>query len=222
MAILWPCGLLKPRSVAFDIAPRSLAAPAAISGFGQVVSSDAGLWKVVFGAVDVRARNTVLAFRAIATLLDGRLNPVLVPFCRAWQPEVGTADQSDAVPHSDDAFFSDGTGYVSGTIDAQASSSGAIGAVSLPVVFGWAVDVEPGQHFSIGERAYRIRTVTWAAELTATITFRPPLRDFVNAGDRLEFDEPVCRMRLASDGEMDLMLERHRFGSPTVNFIEDV
>nr|WP_323130860.1 hypothetical protein [Sinorhizobium medicae] len=54
------------------------------------------------------------------------------------------------------------------------------------------------------------------------MTFRPPARETTVAGQRVELDDPVCRMRLASDAEMDLPLDYGRWSFPTVNFIEDV
>jgi hypothetical protein len=69
---------------------------------------------------------------------------------------------------------------------------------------------------------YRLKTVVYASDTSAAITFRPPLREAASADDRLEFDDPVVRMRLASDSEMDLDLEGRRRSFPTVNFIEDV
>jgi hypothetical protein len=70
---------------------------------------------------------------------------------------------------------------------------------------------------------YRIRTVQMTGANTATITFRPPAREAVSAGTEMEFDRPVCRMRLATDAEMDLDLDLVApWSYPTVNFIEDV
>jgi hypothetical protein len=57
---------------------------------------------------------------------------------------------------------------------------------------------------------------------TANITFRPPLREAVPSGTNLEFDQPVCRMRLASDSEMNIAFNHIVMGQPTVNFIEDL
>ena len=86
MTIRWPIGILPARDVSFDIASRSLAGPTSISGKTQTVSTDAGLWKATLGSILIRDRNSRLAFRAIANLLEGRLNPILVPLCRGDQP----------------------------------------------------------------------------------------------------------------------------------------
>lgn len=223
MTIRWPIGVLPPQNVAFDIASRSLSGPPAVSGAVQVVSSDAGIWKATFGGVLVRSRNAVLAFRGIANLLEGRLGSILVPLCRGYQP-VDPAHRTlyDGVPHGDGASFGDGSLYVGQVIDATLASSVAVRAVSASINIRHAAPLEPGQHFSIAERLYRLRTVQYASDTTAAITFRPPLREAASAGTRLEFDDPVCRMRLASDSEMDLELALRRFAQPTVNFVEDL
>lgn len=222
MTIRWPIKVLPAQDVAFDIAPRTLAGPASVSGATQVVSSDAGIWKARLGGIVITRRDAVLTFRAIANLLEGRLGTILIPFCRAYQPTLNIDGILDPVPHSDDTFFSDGSGYVGATVEVSLASGIAARSVSASVNIAYGDTLQPGQHFSIGERAYRLRTVVYTSDSTANITFRPPLREAALAGTRLEFDDPVVRMRLASDTEMDLELQGRRRSFPTVNFIEDV
>lgn len=226
--ILWPIHTLRAQNVAFDIASRSLAAPASVSGVTQVVSTDAGIWKATLGGIVVRSREAVIAFRALANLLEGRLNPILVPTCRAYQPiptgftSTTAAALLDEVPHSDDAEFDDDTGYAGSTANIVLAGNVAARAVSANITVEYGGQLEPGQFFSLGERLYRVRTAVYSTPTSAAITFRPPLREAATAGDLLEIDRPVCRMRLASDDAMDLELALRRFGSPTVNFIEDL
>ncbi|MBL0934845.1 MAG: hypothetical protein IBJ07_08850 [Rhizobiaceae bacterium] len=221
--IRWPIKVLPARNVQFDIASRSLSGPASISGAVQVVSSDAGIWKATLDGIIVTGRESILAWRGVANLLEGRLGKIVVPLCKGYQPFLPEwGGLYTAVPHSDDAFFSDGAGYVSQVIDVTLAGSVAARAVSANVNIGVADMLQPGQHFSIGERLYRLRTVTYTSDTTAAITFRPPLREAASLGDRLNFDDPVCRMRLASDSEMDLPLELNRTARPTVSFVEDV
>lgn len=223
--ILWPVGVLRPRNVSFDIYPRTLAGPTSVSGATQVVSSDAGLWRITFGDITVRNRDEVLAWRGVDALLEGRLNPVLVPFCRAYQPVPAGAVAAglyDGVTHDDDTPFDDETPYQPTVIEVETSASAAAGATMLSATVTYAGTIVPGQPFSIGERAYRVRTVTYASATAATITFRPPLREAVASGAEMNFDNPICRMRLASDAEMALDLNGRRRATRTVNFIEDV
>jgi hypothetical protein len=165
----------------------------------------------------------VKCFRAVANLLEGRMNPILVPFLpyeRRHQPVPAGAEPLYAsVPHSDDALFDDDTGYVGRVIDVVTVGSMAVRAVSGTVAVNYAGTIEPGQHFSAGERLYRVRSFN---PETGAMTFRPPLREAVASGANLEFDDPVCRMRLATDSEMDLPLNHVVRGMPTVNFIEDL
>jgi len=224
MTIRWPEDVLRPQNVSFNIAPRSLAGPTSVSGVTQIVASDAGLWKITFGSIIVKDRAAVITHRAISTLLEGRLQPILVPFCRAYQPAsaVGTADGLyDEVPHSDDAFFDDDTGYVGGSTEVVSAAMDAR-AVSGAVTIAYGGPIEPGQVFSIGERAYRLRTVVYTGTNTANITFRPPLREAAPYGTFLNFDDPIVRCRLASDDSMDLELALRRFATPTVQFVEDL
>lgn len=226
MTIKWPDQVLRPRDVKFDIAPRTLSAPASVSGVSQVVASDAGIWKATLGNIVINKRNHVIAFRAIANLLEGRLGNILVPLCRAYQPipdgftSTTAAALLDEVPHGDDTLFGDDTGYSGGTMSVSLASGISARAVSANIVIEYGGEIEPGQHFNIGERLYRVRTITYTTPNTAAMTFRPPLREAASAGDILEFDDPVCRMKLADDAAMDLDLSLRRFGNPTVNFVE--
>jgi hypothetical protein len=222
-AIRWPCELLRPQNVSFDIDSRSLAGPASVSGATQVVASEAGIWKATYGNIIVKSRAAVLTHRAIAALLEGRLGSILVPLCKAYGPSSGAVvDQGyfAQVPHSDDAFFDDGTGYVGSLTNVVLAANAAVRATTLNVTVTYAADdIQPGMHFSLGERLYRVRTFDAS---TGTMTIRPPLREPATAGDQLEFDDPVCRMRLLQDDGMDLELALRRFGNPTVQFVEDM
>lgn len=226
MTIRWPLHVLRPQDAPlFDIAPRNLAGPASMSGVTQVASADAGLWKASLAAIIVRGRAAVLTFRAIDALLEGRVNPILVPIGRGWQPVPAGAVANGLYaeqPYSDGAPFSDDAGFVGTVIDVTLSAPAAARAVSASVTIDYADTLLPGQHFSLGERLYRLRSVTYTGATTADITFRPPLREAAASGDALNFDDPVCRMKLATDGEMNLDAALRRGARPTVSFIEDL
>jgi len=209
---------LRCQNLALDLKPRTLSAPPSVSGVAQVVASDAGIWSVTLGNVIISKREAVLAWRAVANLLEGRLGTILVPICRGYQPVPSGADGLyEAVPHSDDAFFSDDSGYVGRVIDVVTVGGWAARAVSGFVQVNYAGTIEPGMHFSVDGRLYRVRTFDTD---TGAITFRPPLREAVPSGTNLEFDDPVCLMRLASDDGMSLDLSMRRFATPSVEFIE--
>ncbi len=204
--ILWPRSVLKPKRDPFNIAPRTLAGPSSVSGVTQVTASDAGIWKATFSDIIIRRGSpSVLAFRAIANLLEGRLRPILVPRCCAYQPfDPDGNGAAVKVPHSDISPFSDGGLYQSRSIDIRLTSNIPLRGTTANISLITAGQLQPAMDFSIGERMYRIRTVQMTGENTATITFRPPAREAAPAGSEMEFDYPVCRMKLATDSEMDL------------------
>lgn len=210
----------------FNLRERNLRGGAAVgTGKSQIVASDGAIWTATLGNVVVNGRDSILAWRALQDRLEGGRTPILIPLCRGWQPVPDGAVESglyDGAPHGDDSPFSDGTEYVGRVIDVVASADAPRRAVSMEVAVNYAGGIEAGQHFSVGERAYRIRSVEETGPGTATIEFRPPLHEAINAGDDLEFDNPVCRMVLASDDAMDLTLVMLKRAQSTVSFIEDL
>lgn len=221
--ILWPINVLSPREFMMDIAPRSLAGPSSVSGVGQVAASDAGIWKASYGGIPVVNCQSITLWRALNTLLEGRMNSVAVPYSMRCQPFSSDWESvHDGVPHSDGSPFADSGLYQSRLIDVHLTSNIPLRGTTANIALHTAYGVQPGQVFSIKDRLYRIRTLQMIGENTATITFRPPAREAVSAGSEIEFDRPVCRMRLATDAEMDLPLDYGLWSFPTVNFIEDV
>lgn len=228
MAIVWP-HLLQPRNTSVDPVYRSLSGPTAVSGFSQVVASDAGLWKATFDTIpvyDMNGRSLTKLWRAIGGLAEGRLNSLLIPICEAGRRPVPAGSVDDdinvSVPHSDGTYFSDGSGYVTQYTEVVTTAGAAVRATTLVLAKPAVTELEPGQRFSIGERLYQIKSVTEQDDTSATVKIWPPLREFVGVGAQLEFDRPVLRVRLATDSEMDLPLEYGRWSFPSVNFLEDL
>lgn len=214
MTILWPRKLLPPQNPMFHVSPMNVSGPLSQDGQGDVIAGDAGFWKVTFGSVVVTTTDRVKTWRAIAAMLQGRLEPILVPYCGAYQPRL-TAPVD--VPHSDGTPFSDGTKYEGMSTAVYLVGDLVRGVTNCVVNVVAAGEIQPGHVFSFGERMYEIRRI-----VDNTFYFNPPLRDPVSSGTQLNFDNPVCRMRLASDNEMQLQLEGNRRSFPNVNFVEDL
>lgn len=226
MTILWPRKLLPPQHPMFHRAPMNVSGPVSSSGAADVISGDAGFWRATFGAVVVTNGPRVQTWRAIAAKLQGRLFPILVPYCGMYQPfpldTNGDPIFPSTVTHSDGTAFSDGSAYMSGVIRTVLNQSLPERAVGGSVTIDVAGIIQPGHVFSFGERMYELVDVTYLTETTATLRWQPPLREAVASGAELNFDRPVCRMRLASDSEMQLSLEMNKRGFPSVNFVEDL
>jgi hypothetical protein len=226
MTIQWPRQILPPQQPMFHIAPMNISGPVSGSGAADVISGDAGFWRASYGSVVVTTHDRVLTWRAISAKLRGRLFPILVPFCGMYQPfpldALGKPVFTSVVPHSDGSYFSDGSGYLSGVIRVTLDTALPVRAVGGNVTVEVSGVIQPGHVFSFGERMYEIIDVDYSTDTTATITWQPPLREAVPAGAELNFDKPICRMRLASDAEMQLPLDMNKRGFPTVNFVEDL
>lgn len=220
--IFWPMNTLEPQNVSIDLNPRSLSTKASTSGFTQVVASDAGLWKCSFEEIPVHTRNQVNCWRAIAAQAEGRLGNIIIPFPTPWlyQPSYN-GTYFTKISHSDGTFFSDGSGYLSSDNVIKLKNALAVNATSATVTIEQAPsEIEPGQHFSINDKLYRLKTVSYTTSAEADITFTPTLREAATAQTVLEFDRPTCTMRLINDKAMDLPLQIGRHSFPTINLIE--
>lgn len=231
MTLYWPTSVLKPQSVSAPfLAPRTLAGSASLNGQTQVSATDAGVWVFELNNIPIFDRNKVLCWRAIEGLLEGRLNPINVPLYSYeldYAPYATDLDYASLllpVPHSDDAYFSDTGGYIGGIADIKTTTSAALRAVSLTVSVTYAPTLQSGMIFSIdhpikGSRWYKVRTYD---SDTGIMTFRPPLREAVAADTFLEFDRPICRMRLTDDNAMMLPLQAPAYGFTSLSFVEDL
>lgn len=229
--IFWPGSILKPQKISVDLAHRNLRSSAAANGFTQVVSNSAGVWRVSFSDIPVYSSNMIKLWRAIDTLAEGMMNPISIPVFDHPRSPASTDNYgknlynfyNTFVSHSDTSWFSDLSGYSSTWTNIVTSASASIGAVTLSLLKNAPiVTLEPGQRFSINDRLYQIQKVTAQTDTTATIVIRPPLRDFVNLADRLEFDVPRVRVKLMSDTAMYLPLNFNQQSFPPLDFIEDL
>ena len=231
MAIEWPITILKPQSISPPfLAPRSLSGGASLSGRMQISASDAGVWVCSLNSIPLYNRQTVLTWRAIAARSEGRLYPIDLPLFR-YELEYSAQDTGydygaavTPIPFSDESYFDDGTGFVGGLTEVTSNGAAALRATSMTFAVVTADRIEPGQIFGInhatkGPRWYQIQTYDYD---TFAVTFIPPLREAVADGDVITFDQPACRMRLATDNEMKIELQAGSFGTASVNFIEDL
>jgi hypothetical protein len=139
------------------------------------------------------------------------------------------------VPHSDGTFFSDGSGYLGGPIEARLIEDAAHAATTLKIrVLGAEpfIGAEPFTivHPNAAERLYAVNAVVDAAEVSNDadevvgfdyeVEIEPPLRERAAAADEVDFNTPRCAMRLQDSNGMPLPEDVVSFG--TVAFIEDL
>lgn len=216
----WPGAVLRPRRASFMLNERNMTTSPSVTGTVQVSASAPPVWSASYTEVSIRTSAQRLAFNGLGYLLQGMRNTVIVPVCPIDQPFA--AGYSNAtVLHSDDSPHDDGAPYYQSGISVSVSTDTAANATTLPIDIISAGLIQSGQKFSVNNWLYAIRRADYLTATTATLIISPPLREAVVAGDWVEFASPTLRMRLASDREMTLNADYHRFDTPTVNFVED-
>lgn len=220
MIIYWPRGILKPRHAPADPAPATIAGPAALSGFRQVVGSPAAVWSIAYNQISVSG-NAVKIWRALAAQIGGRANSIVIPIYDRERLRLVGIDEIDDEPHGDGEPLSDGAEYTSHRTHVIATADVARGAIRMTVETILGGEIEPGHQYSIGHRLYRVMAIEAVDGAETTFTFWPTARDAIIAGAELEFDLPVCKVRLLADDAMNLALENGRNGFASIAFIED-
>lgn len=216
MADTFPTRLFGFVDKEIDIERQTLRGGEALTGDEDVVSTDGGgrVFAEFIGG-QLIDREQILAWRALMTILEEGVTPIVVPFCDVRNTPYGP---SGDVPHSDDTPFSDDALYSGGAAHAVVSEPAALRATTLE----WAASVpQPllgGEWFSIehpnkGWRAYRIARLDGD-----TVQFRPPLREAVPAGTKAELRSPRCLMR--QDTRASTRTTMGRQGDATIRFVE--
>lgn len=232
MIIYVPPSLLLHRSDTFEIVGQAVSPGVTGSGVMPLVSTDGGgFWQRSIGDVVLATKEKRQAWRAIAARCDGGANPLAVPFVdidhQPW-PLVGGVPLTGygAIPHSDDTFFSDGSGYYRPVIAAETVGAAALRATTLTIHFVNGGPLIGGEHFSINHpteshHAYRIVSVELDEDTGDSIcTIRPPLREAVADGTLLDFDKPTCLMRPFPPNSLHLVTDMIGMARPSPVFVE--
>lgn len=200
----------------------------AIDGSEQIISPLSERWtfSAVFPILDATAARTI---RIVKSRLKGRFNYLLLRICdqyRITRKDVGfsVGDDGPGTPHSDGAYFSDGTGYQtspqpSAPIMAVAAANATQVIVSAAPFNG---KMSAGVFFDINYYLYQIDGWELSSDgLTYTLDISPPLRAAVSTADMANFDAK-CLWRLETDSEGRLDLQIGKFGFVTLNLVEPI
>lgn len=240
MTVHFPRLLLREKSHSWNLAGVAAMPGDTANSVSVITRSDGGgFWKCSMTDVSLsggfptskgkqRQRISTLLWRAVRQIGNGGVQPIIVyrndSLFRPWPEGVAQSVGVDIPNGPDDTLFDDETGYYQSTIDIE-SDAADLRATSLDITMNYAGELMGGESFSIEHptmdwRLYEIATIDMTSNTTATITFNPPLREAIEAGTRLEFDRPRCKMRLANPGSMDLTVVPWTFNSGSVEFVE--
>lgn len=226
-----PLSLMRMQAQGLELTSRVISPGLTGAGVLPMVSTDGGgLWRYDLTSIQLYEPNHKRAWRAIAGACDGGVNKLIVSLYdnehQPWPIVDGVPFTSyDPIPHDDDSYFDDGTGYYQNVIDAQTVGTAALRATSLTVAFAYGGPLVGGEHFSIDHptmrhRIYRVVRVTENDDGDSVVTIRPPLREAVAAATPLDFDHPKGIFQPASPDALDIVTDINQVARPSPTLIE--
>lgn len=213
---VFPTGLFAFSVKSPDIEGATLSGGTALSGETDRIAADGGGRVVVeFSGGALVDRAQLLAWSALKSQIGDEVTLAVVPFCQIRLTPYGGGH---SVPHSDGTPFSDGSLYHGGGPTAVAVDAAPLRAVSLRLAVTASQPLIGGEWFSVehptkGWRAYRIGSIDGDV-----VTFRPPLREAVDAGQHIELASPRCLMR--QDGPTKTPTYISRQAEAAIRFVE--
>lgn len=221
----WPKCVLRPQQISANIVAFTRSGGKSLGGVDTAIRTDLGYWAIDYSNVVMRPRQQAewRTWNAIRSKLGGRSGLVAVgaSSSRTTPYASGAFEPSAVLPHDDDTFFSDDTGYLQGAVSIVAESAVGIGAtiIKLRVIAGGKDLI--GSRFSYQHAMYETASVLDIDGDAWTVQISPSIRAPIPAGADLEFDEPTCLCRLADDRAMDITEDRtSRVSYPSVSFVE--
>lgn len=226
---VWPIDTLPPRTVLPELVPSTTGGGRSITAVEQIVSYDAGYWQIDLSEIPYASRAHKLAWRSTAAILNGRAGTCLVPIYDAgpqdtipWPIVAGKPVKSRP-----SKIYTDGSMAPGASVVAALTADALLGAsvISMSMIIGG--QLYAGMHFSLGVRLYRIKSITSQSggiltnddggfiltnddgvplgdpgQVSYVLKIWPPLREAVTSGDAVNFTQPICICRLATDKEM--------------------
>ena len=226
-----PNEVLKEAKMMWELEGSTLQSGPTASGQTPVYRSDGGgRWKSELSDISLWTPTHRRVWRAMTTICDGGAQPIIVPVTETidapWPVVGGQLQRSTPdLAHSDNTFFSDGTGFGENVINATLYLDVALRDTTVFLTFSTGGPPMGGEYFSVNHpisrwRLYRIGTVRPFGSTVWQCTIKPPFREAIGAGADVEFDHPRCVMRLAETNSLDTTLEPYFFGRPSAAFVE--
>ena len=154
----WPRDLLKPGECRPNIVPFTRSGGRSLGGIQPSVRTDLGYWSIDYREVPLYGADRLRTFEAIKDILSGSSGRIAVPiYAPDRAPFVdGVVTEPEILPHDDDAFFDDDTGYLQGSISIISQGLTPIGATVLQLKIIKGDSGLSGTFFSFNHALYRI------------------------------------------------------------------
>ena len=222
MQVTFPHRLLRQASQ-FWIEGQSLDPQQSISGAETVTPTMRGRWLASCQFV-LHGEAATLEWHAFLAQMEGRIGTTLVPAHYRWRPRDrdGHATAFCDVANIAGAQTWEHFGFENTDIRrVTVAASAPLRATQIDVTLGDTTGLRPGQLLSIGERLHQVQA-HWQTGGVHRLMIRPPLRQAVAVGARVEIEKPVCRMRMTTETEGLFDQSLAVLPSVTVNFQEAI
>ena len=222
MQVTFPHRLLRQASQ-FWIDGQSLDPQQSISGAETVTPTMRGRWLASCQFV-LHGEAATLEWHAFLAQMEGRIGTTLVPAHYRWRPRDrdGHATAFCDVANIAGAQTWEQFGFENTEIRrVTVAASAPLRATQVDVTLGDTTGLRPGQLLSVGERLHQVQA-HWQTGGVHRLMIRPPLRQAVAAGARVEIEKPVCRMRMTTETEGLFDQSLAVLPSVTVNFQEAI
>lgn len=216
--------ILRARSVSWMLRNTTRGGGASTTGQEQVVASPTGRWtaNVTFNVFSGDEDQAVLAYRAL--IRRGRAAVFAVPQYDDRGPAAyaGLGLPAAGVSHSDESLFADGVGYAQGLASAALVDGVALNATEMRISLATGLLLVDGMRLGFPDnRLHEIDEVlAWDGGNVWTVRVAPWTRAAYSSGTEINFDNPLCRMRLATDDTGMLNVSSRSLSNPTIEFVE--
>ena len=190
-----------------------------LGGVVQEGRFDGGpFWTLSLTGMAIKTVAKIRLAKALQGLLDSG-SPIEVGTSEAAFTVLAAGSTRDSVPFSDDATFDGGAEFAASPVTATITDDAALRATSLTFDQVGMAPLQGGEEFTVvtasGPRMHRVIEVSGTAA-QPTISFIPPLREAMTAGQALDFNRPRCVMKMV---QMPLPREG-RFATVDASFVE--
>lgn len=210
----------------FELVGSIVSGGQSISGLAQTSSTNGGGYWRATASIRVNTPERRKRWRAWRARMKGGAAVIDVPWMIGDTVVLVGTDYPALASHSDGSSFSDGTQYIiSPKVSAVFAQSYALRSTQVSLNFAQPVNLVGGEPLSVKNGVvwslHIIEEVVSRNENQYTLLIDPPLRQAVTVSTSIEFDQPLCTMKLAAPFVgADFDVNRHAF--PQLVFVENI
>ncbi|WPZ24861.1 hypothetical protein UM399_11875 [Sulfitobacter pontiacus] len=208
--------LAKKTSSGFRMAGQMRGRETAITGAESIIPSFAGHWVVTISFL-MHTEAASLEWQGFLAQMEGGIGTTLVPVFLPYRPKNTQGGPASVTGAPAFSTFEHWSFVNEGRAAITLATAADLRATDLDLTLSDSLGLRPGHGLTLGDRFHRVQR-SW--EDGSKVRVQPPLRQAAVAGAVVETDNPVCRMRFASEGDGEVDFMPNRVERATVTFRE--